>query len=290
MKKLMIATALAATALTAAATSLKKGEAVAFMGDSITQQGWGTGGYVRMCEAAFNANGLDIRIVPAGISGHKSPNMLARLKRDVLDKKPTYMTLSCGVNDVWHGKNGVPLAQYKENITKIVDETLAAGVKPIILTATMIGEDAENANNKKLAAYNDFLRVLAQEKNCKLVDLNAEMQKQVAAFRAATGSRANYLTGDGVHMQFLGNRMMATMILKDGFDFTADELAKSEDAIRKIKVNIRMPDASLTGEQYLSFLDAAAKEKCNPTQLIQKKMGATINQAMQEMTDRQMGK
>ena len=47
--------------------------------------------------------------MPAGISGHKSDQMLARLDKDVLSKKPQWMTLSCGVNDVWHGPRGVPL-------------------------------------------------------------------------------------------------------------------------------------------------------------------------------------
>ena len=86
------------------------------------------------------------------------------------------MTLSCGVNDVWHGVKGIPLDQYKQNITKIVDQCQAAGVKVMILTSTMIGEDQANANNQKLSAYNDFLRSLAKEKNCLLADLNAEMQ------------------------------------------------------------------------------------------------------------------
>ncbi len=231
MNKLMMAATAAMLALTADAAILKNGDTVAFMGDSITQQGWGRGGYVRMCEAAFKANGLDVKIIPAGISGHKSNQMLARLEKDVLEKKPTYMTLSCGVNDVWHGAGGVPLAQYKENIAKIVEKTLAAGVKPIILTATMIGEDAENDNNKKLAAYNDFLRAFAKEKSLTLVDLNAIMQREVADCRAKNGNKGTCRTTDGVHMNFLGNRMMTTAILKDGFKFSADELTKAGVAI-----------------------------------------------------------
>ncbi len=234
MKSLIFAVVAVSASVMGFATCLKNGDSVAFMGDSITQRGWGAGGYVRMCEAAFKANGLDIRIIPAGISGHKSPDMLARLKRDVLDKKPIYMTLSCGVNDVWHQDHnkGVMLPEYKKNITKIIDTAQAAGVKVIVLTSTMIYEDVNNVRNQKLAPYNDFLRKIAKEKGCKLVDLNAEMQKQVAAFRSATGSNKNYLTSDGVHMASLGNRMMATSILKDGFDFSADELKKSEEAFK----------------------------------------------------------
>jgi lysophospholipase L1-like esterase len=51
--------------------------------------------------------GVDAEAVPAGISGHKSDQMLARLEKDVLSKKPRWMTLNCGVNHVWHGAEGV---------------------------------------------------------------------------------------------------------------------------------------------------------------------------------------
>ena len=84
---------------------------------------------------------MKIQIIPAGVSGNTSKDMLARLDKDVLSKKPQWMTLSCGVNDVWHGVNGVPLDQYKQNITSIVDQAQAAGIKVVILTATMIGEE-----------------------------------------------------------------------------------------------------------------------------------------------------
>ena len=80
---------------------VKDGQKVAFMGDSITQGGWGSpGGYVRLVVAGLEANGVKVTPIPAGISGHKSDQMLARLKKDALDKQPDWMTLSCGVNDV----------------------------------------------------------------------------------------------------------------------------------------------------------------------------------------------
>ena len=112
--------------------AVKSGEKIAFLGDSITQAGWGDPtGYVRLVMAGLAANGVNAEPVPAGIGGHKSNQMLARLDNDVLSKKPQWMTLSCGVNDVWHGANGVPLDKYKENITQIVEKCAAAGVKQI---------------------------------------------------------------------------------------------------------------------------------------------------------------
>ena len=110
--------------------AIQDGQKLAFMGDSITQGGWSNpGGYVRLVLAGLAANGVKVIPVPAGISGHKSDQMLERLRRDVLDKKPDWMTLSCGVNDVWHGERGVALEPYKTNITAIIDHCQAAGVK-----------------------------------------------------------------------------------------------------------------------------------------------------------------
>jgi len=214
-----------ATAVRAAEIAVKDGQKIAFMGDSITAAGAGPKGYVTLVIRGLAANGVKATPIPAGISGHKSNDMLGRLENDVLKNKPDWMTLSCGVNDVWHGANGVPLDQYKQNITKIVEQCQAAGVKVMILTSTMIGEDQPNPNNQKLVAYNDFLRSLAKDKKCLLADLNADMQAAIA--KAGPDKKGNLLTGDGVHMNPAGDVMMATGVLK-AFGLSAEQIAKAQ--------------------------------------------------------------
>ena len=209
---------------------VKSGEKIAVLGDSITQQGnGGPGGYVQLVGSGLAANGVKVEIIGAGISGHKSNQMLERLDRDVLSKKPQWMTLSCGVNDVWHGANGVPLEDYKKNITAIVDQAQAAGVKVMILTSTMIREDQATAENQKLVPYNEFLLALAKEKKCLLADLNADMQAAIAEAAKAGPVKGNVLTSDGVHMAYPGNEMMASGVLK-GFGLDAAELSKAKEA------------------------------------------------------------
>ncbi len=207
--------------------AVKDGEKIAFLGDSITQAGARPNGYVRLAIRGLESAGVKTTAIPAGISGHKSNQMLARLERDVLSKKPNWMTLSCGVNDVWHGKRGVSLEDYKVNITRIVDHCQSAGVKVMILTSTMIGEDKDNANNKKLSTYNDFLRELAREKKCLLADLNADMRARIAASEDKKGGKL--LTSDGVHMNPDGNKMMAVGVLK-AFGLTAEQVKKAQAA------------------------------------------------------------
>jgi len=242
-------------ALTARAEIVvKSGEKVAFLGDSITQAGWGNpNGYVKLVISGLTANGVNIEPIPAGISGHKSNQMLERLERDVLSKKPQWMTLSCGVNDVWHGANGVaiddesaaahpvnpakdgepPKGTYKKNIAAIVEKAMAAGVKVVILTATVIHEKLDNEENTRLAAYNDFLRSLAKEKNLRLADLNAMFQARI---KEANQPDKKVLTRDGVHMNPEGDRVMALGVLQ-AFGLNEAELKKAQDAWGPVPAN-----------------------------------------------------
>ena len=211
---------------------VKTGESIAFLGDSITQQGAGSpGGYVRLVASGLASQGIEVTVVPAGISGHKSDQMLARLNNDVLSKKPTWMTLSCGVNDVWHGDKGVPLEAYKKTITEILDRCQQAGVKVVLLTATQIGLPLTKPENIKLADYNAFLRETAKARNLPLADLNAAMAAEQAALEKAGVKRS--LTTDGVHMNLYGNLMMAKGVLTT-FGLDEQQLAAANAQWRKL--------------------------------------------------------
>jgi len=192
---------------------IQNGAKIAFLGDSITAQGWGSsGGYVRLVIAGLAAENVAVTPIPAGISGNTSRDMLARLDHDVLSKSPDWMTLSCGVNDVWHGGNGgVPLEEYKTKITSIVDQAQAKGIKVMIMTSTCINED-DNANNQKLVAYNDFLRQLAKDKNCPVADESALFLDALKANPPKPGTKL--LTQDGVHPGPRGHMLMARGILQ----------------------------------------------------------------------------
>lgn len=209
---------------------IKNGESIAFLGDSITQFGArNESGYAREVISGLKANGIEVKPYYAGISGHKSNQMLARLNKDVISKNPDWMTLSCGVNDVWHGKRGVPLPAYKTNITAIVKQAKNAGINVMILTSTMIYENENNDQNKKLDKYNDALKKIAAEHNCILVDLNSTMKELVRkANEAGLKTNGQLLTVDGVHMNEEGNMMMAKGILK-GFGLNDDMIKKAEN-------------------------------------------------------------
>src|SRR5262245_18772354 len=78
---------------------------IAMLGDSITQLGGRAGGYVSLVD--YHLKKLypehPVEIVNAGVSGNRSSEMRERFQRDVLARKPDLVTVSVGINDVWHG-------------------------------------------------------------------------------------------------------------------------------------------------------------------------------------------
>ncbi len=238
--------------------AIKSGESIAFLGDSITAAGArGPAGYCQLVVRGLALAGVRTKMIPAGVSGHKSNQMLERLQRDVLAKKPDWMTLSCGVNDVWHGKNGVLLEDYKTNIAQIVDQTQAAGIKVMILTSTMIHEDASNDQNTRLSKYNAFLKKLAKEKQCRFADLYSDMQSSLIAGDGKP--HGNQLTTDGVHMNTLGNIMMATGVLR-AFGMSKRDISKSERDFESIPNACQVrADCKMTVVAYKQLRAAATK-------------------------------
>lgn len=234
---------------------VKSGETVAFLGDSITQQGaQRPGGYVQLVKAGLAQNGIEITVIPAGISGNKSNDMLGRVN-GILGKKPTWMTLSCGVNDVWHSKNGrgVELGDYQKNITEIVDRAEKAGTKVVILTATLIGSKTDDELNTKAKPYNAFLRELAAQRNLPLADLSAAMIEA----QGPNGEKAT-LTADGVHMNYAGDKMMALGVLK-AFGLDEAQLAKAEAGWRQIPT--QEVKITLNEDEFTALKEAAEARK-----------------------------
>ncbi len=269
MKKTVLIVFLAfATLSLFAEVVVKNGEKIAFLGDSITQLGKSTRpymGYLHLVIDGLKQSGVTAQMIPAGISGHKSNQMLARVDKDVISKKPQWMLLSCGVNDVWHGKRGVALPDYKKNITAIVDKAQSAGIKVVIMTASMIREDAKNVPNTTLKAYNDFLRTLAKEKKCLFADINARMQKEVYS-KELSVIKGNRLTYDGVHMNGRGHMMMASVILET-FGVPAEKIQQFRKGWEK-----KYPEAQvslpLNHEMNLLLHTKAAEKKMSIEQYI----------------------
>jgi len=87
-----VAVAMTASGVAAQEVLVKDGEAVAFLGDSITEFGAARpSGYVCLVASGLEANGIRMKVIGAGVQRHTSNDMLERLDRDVLSKKPNWM-------------------------------------------------------------------------------------------------------------------------------------------------------------------------------------------------------
>lgn len=208
---------------------LGKNARLVCLGDSITEN---PAGYVSVLHNLIMAGypERNIVVVNSGISGHKAPDMLARLERDVVNHRPTCVTINVGINDVWHGfatdpdgtehpmgdgPNGVALERYEACLTQMVAqlrETTDAEI--VFCTPTVIGEDVDNPDclqNTRLQSYVTAMKRVAALHSVLLAHTHEDF---VQAIRAGRAANPDYrLTTDGVHMNPVGDCVMALSIL-----------------------------------------------------------------------------
>lgn len=189
--------------------AVKNGGKIAFVGDSITQFGNRSDGFLHLVMDGLKRCGVSAEAIPAGVSGNKSDDVLKRLP-GVLKKKPEWMILQCGTNDVGHGVRGISLEDYKKNITAILDMARTAGVRVMLVTPSMHTENPDSANNVKLEGYCEFIRRQAEERGLLLADWNKAERN---AIRKRSGVRGLKVTIDNLHLNGYGNRFLAETIL-----------------------------------------------------------------------------
>ena len=230
-KKLLFHFLLVWGCLAIGAPRVVDGMSIAFLGDSITRLGFDQEtGFINLVSSGLEANGIKIRVIPAGISAHHSGHMRQRIENDVLRHEPQLLVLSCGLNDVWleHRNQGVTLEAFSENVRAMVQMAEKAGVGVLLMTPTMIFEEPDNSWNLKLIPYISFLKDFAKEKNLVLVDQNHEFQTERERLKQLyPHALGNLLTTDGVHMSPIGDAVMARAILR-ALGLNADEIALAE--------------------------------------------------------------
>ena len=195
-----------------------KGERIVFLGDSITQAGADPGGYVTLVKEAIDERlaGQGIEVIGAGISGNRVPDLEARLQRDVLAKKPTRVVIYIGINDVWHSQNGrgTPKDQFEAGLRRLIAVIQKSGAGVLLCTASVIGEKVDGTNplDAMLDEYCEISRRVARETKSPLIDLRKAFLAYLKEHNANNAEK-NVLTGDGVHLNAAGNRLVADQVL-----------------------------------------------------------------------------
>lgn len=193
---------------------------VVFFGDSITEMGAQTGGYIRLLENVLGKENLadQYELVGAGISGNKVTDLYLRLEEDVLKKNPDIVVMYVGINDVWHKRlagTGTDYMKYGQFYEAIVKKLQAAGIKVIVCTPTVIGErkDFSNEQDGELNMYSNWLRYYAKTNQLPCVDLRTAFTNYLIA-NNPNNQEKGILTSDRVHLNATGNQFVADEIWK----------------------------------------------------------------------------
>ncbi len=200
---------------------------ILFQGDSITDCGRGDGlgsGYALFTTAHLGfTNPGEYNCINRGISGNRIVDVYARIKADIINLKPDYMSLLIGVNDVWHEigwGNGVDEDKFERIYCMLLDEIKEAlpDIKIMILEPFCLEgpatEDNEDEPNKWATFRSEVekrakrAKAVAEKYNLTFIPLQEKFDT------LAEKTSPTYWLGDGVHPTPMGHELIKTEWLK----------------------------------------------------------------------------
>lgn len=196
-----------------------------FQGDSITDADRVRGddnnygfGYPNLVAAEYLKKlPYEIDFINRGISGNRIVDVYSRIKADIINLEPDYMSLLIGVNDVWHElqcENGVSAEKYEKIYCMLIEEIKEAlpNIKIIILEPFVLKGPATEAEwdyfrsevEKRAAAA----KRVAEKYNLKYVPLQAEFDC------VSKDKDTTFWLRDGVHPTAAGHALIKDELVK----------------------------------------------------------------------------
>lgn len=196
-----------------------------FQGDSITDCGrirdnddnYGYGYPNLVASEYLYKKPFEIEFVNRGVSGDRIVDVYSRMKKDIINLAPDYMSLLIGVNDVWHEvgeKNGVSAEKYEKIYTMLLEEIFEElpNIKIIILEpfalkgpATEAAWDVFRPEVEKRAAA---AKRIAEKFKLKFVSLQDKFDA------VSENNEPTYWLADGVHPTAAGNALIKDELVK----------------------------------------------------------------------------
>jgi len=187
------------------------------IGDSLT---YGYGVLSAECWVDLIKMHFDIEVINQGVNGDTTSGILSRYYSDVIDKKPDYVIIMAGTNDLLMN---YPLTLIKDNIKILVKEAKENTIVPIIaFQPPIIAEIAESYWNEKgnyatsaiiLAAYVNWLKTYSQDNNIDFVNFYDIFINE---------NSIKSLYSDGIHPNADGHKLMFDAVfevLRKKFDY-----------------------------------------------------------------------
>lgn len=199
----------------------KEPKTIVFLGDSITNRGMRPGGYIDLIKRELHKRGKSkkYKLIGAGHEGNTVPDLQGRVEQDVIARNPDLVVIYIGINDVWKSTNNppnhTPVNAYEAGLREIINKIKDSGAKVILCTPSVIGELVEGGNPQDvmLDEYSEISRKVAYETNSKLCDLRKAFISYLSKHNTENKEKG-ILTLDRVHLNDLGNQLVATKIIK----------------------------------------------------------------------------
>ena len=193
---------------------------VIFFGDSITQAGVNTGGYIMRIDSVCKKEGKADRyeFIGAGISGNKVYDLYLRIENDVLARDPDVVVIYIGVNDVWHKSSsgtGTDADKFEKFYQAIIEKLKVKNIKIILATPAAIGEktDFSNPQDGDMNEYSNIIRRIAKKNELQIIDLRKAFLDYNLKNNLDNKDRG-ILTTDRVHLNAKGNQLVADEMWK----------------------------------------------------------------------------
>jgi isoamyl acetate esterase len=188
---------------------------IVFVGDSITQQGGDSGGYVDLIKRSHP----DRTIAYYGLSGGRAADLWTgkcnwsqtQPYADILKTAPKVLVLYIGVNDIWHEPPTSP-EMFRSTLNELVSQAKTSGAIVILATPTVIGEHiTDNAQNAMLDEFSQIAQAIATTQQVIFCNLRKAFIDYLKIHNP-TATDQGILTTDRVHMNATGNQLIADCI------------------------------------------------------------------------------
>lgn len=209
----------------------RKGDKVAFVGNSITNNGEFHHNIFQYYVTRFSKH--PVEFFNCGISGDVTGGILNRMDEDILIHQPTHIVLMIGMNDVKRSLYGTSptsnadtleqraraIAIYKVNLDSIVNIFLSKKIKIILQKPTIYDQTAvlKTPNNygvnDALEQCAEYIEKLAQKYNLPCVDY-WHILNSINISLQVKDSTATIIGTDRVHPGSIGHLIMAYQFLK----------------------------------------------------------------------------
>lgn len=140
--------------------------------------------------------------INCGISGNRIVDLYARMKCDILNLKPDYMSILMGVNDAWHDinwNNGVSAPKFKkvygmllEEVQEALPEMKILLIEPFVLNGPAT-EAAFDCFREEVGLRAQAVKELADEYHLPFMPLQEDLDRLVMT------APASHWLADGVH-------------------------------------------------------------------------------------------